>query len=299
MDLNKLKTFHVLGTVKSYSRCAERMHVTQSAVSHTIRSLEQSIGVDLVQRQKKEFTLTDEGELLFESCKGIFSELEQTTDHLLKRRDYPESIKLGCTIEVGSKIIIRAMNRFFLQHPKTHIDFTLGFDLLPKLLNDDLDVIIDCQTQVHPDLRKFSLFEKTYSIIATPAYIEQQDIRTLQDLERCNILSVDRSLKWWRPFWESAVFDTAPDVDRITEINSVQGIISASLSAIGVGCVPTFTVKQYLADGHLVALFPEIEIQPDQVSLYIKKHKSSQPKYTALINYITQFDFKGTLKRMA
>ena len=60
VDLNKLRTFYILAGTRNYTACAEKLYLTQSAVSHAIKELEAELGFDLVDRQNRQFRLTVE-----------------------------------------------------------------------------------------------------------------------------------------------------------------------------------------------------------------------------------------------
>ena len=96
MDLNKLHTFYTLAKARNYSKCAEKLFVSQSAVSHAIKALEISLGFPLTEKRKNGFALTPKGQVLFESCQSVFSELAQAETLLKDSKNVPETIQLGC-----------------------------------------------------------------------------------------------------------------------------------------------------------------------------------------------------------
>lgn len=290
MDLNKLKTFYILAQVKNYSKCAEKLFVTQSAVSHSIKALEHSLDLVLIQRKKKSgFSLTNEGDILFKSCQTIFAELDKTRDILMESKDYPETIRLGSTVEFGMSVVLKGIKTFLDQYPGIHIDFRLSHNLVKPLLNDELDLIIDCKPHAHPELKAIHLLREEYAVIASPEYIRQNHIKCVGDLERCNILSLDKELIWWSNFINALSPEEQIVFNKITEINHVRGIIVATLCSIGIGFVPRYTILKELEQERLVALFPDLDILNDHINIYIKHRNASLKKFCALIDYIRGF----------
>lgn len=285
MDLNKLKTFYLLAQVRNYSKCAEQLFVTQSAISHAMKSLEKSLDMELVEKKRVGFSLTAEGEILFRNCQTIFAEIERTKESLLKSKGYPEIIRLGSTVEFGMSIVLKSIRSFFDQYPNIHIDFRLNPDLLQPLLDGELDIIIDCRPHAHPELKSINLFREEYSVIASPEYIQKHGIEKLEDLGRCNIISVDKELVWWSNFINVIPVSQQNIFNRVTEINHVRGIIIATLCSIGVGFVPKYTVLRELEQGILVELFPELDILNDNINIFIRHRNASQEKYRHLINF--------------
>ena len=289
LDLNKLKTFYTLSQVKNYSKCAEKLFVTQSAVSHAIKALELSLDLVLIQKRKAGFALTRDGEILFQSCRRIFSELEKTRDLLLESKDYPQQIRLGSPVEFGTSIVVKEMKSFFDRYPDIHIDFKLSHTLFQPLMDDALDLIIDCKPHAHPDVKAISLFREEYAVIASPDYVRHRNVDTIGDLACCNILSLDKELTWWGNFINALPHDEQIAFKEVTEINHVRGIITAAICGIGVGFVPRYTIINELGRGVLIPLFQDLDILNDRMKIYIKHRNASLEKFLLLIDHIKQF----------
>lgn len=95
MDLYALKTFFTLAKVNSFTKAAERLFVTQSAVSHSIKKLESSVNAQLITRKGKTPLLTGAGKALFRSCEIIFSEIEKADQDIAR---HSEKAKFSITI---------------------------------------------------------------------------------------------------------------------------------------------------------------------------------------------------------
>lgn len=293
MDLNKLKTFYTLAQVKNYSKCAEKLFVTQSAVSHAIKSLEQSLDLVLInKRSKSGFSLTSEGNVLFKSCQLIFLELDKTKEILLGSKGYPKMIRLGSTVEFGMSIVLKGIKDFFDRHPDIHIDFRFSHDLFKALLDDELDLIIDCRPHAHREVKAIHLFREEYAVIVSPEYLEAHAIGTAGDLRHCNILSLDKELVWWSNFINALSAEERLVFEKVTVINHVRGIITATLCSLGVGFVPRYTILRELEQGRLVALFQDFDILNDNINIYIKHRNVSLDKFRVLINYIKGFNLQ-------
>ncbi|MCG8687655.1 MAG: LysR family transcriptional regulator [Desulfobacterales bacterium] len=286
VDLNKLRTFYILAGTRSYTRCADKMCLTQSAVSHAIKKLETDLGFELVDRKNRQFKLTRRGEFLLRKCSGIFDRIEDTLDSLAEEKHLPVFITMGAPVEFGASVLIKGMRPFLTAHPNVHIDFVLDADLLPPLLSDDVDIIIDCVPHVHEDLVSVSLFREEYAVIATSEYIREQDIRAVSDLNRCNLLSFDKELAWWKNFINALDEKSGFGFKTITRISNVRGIINAALESLGVGFVPKYTVLKELDSGSLTELFPETGVLNDQINIYLKKRKFEKQAFQDLISHI-------------
>jgi DNA-binding transcriptional LysR family regulator len=289
MELNTLRTFFTLGQTRSFSVCARKLFVTQSAVSHAIKRLEESVNQQLVDRSQKGFALTPAGNILHQSCRTIFFELERAKERLHRAGNKPETIRLGAPVEFGLSIVLKQMKAFFDRHPNIHVDFHLSENLLPPLLDDALDIIIDCRPHNQPELISIPLFREEYSLIATGDYVDKHRIAVVEDLGRCNILSLDKQLTWWRNFLDALPIHQRNIFKKVTEINHIRGIINAALEDIGVGFVPRYTVLKEIEEGSLVELFPGMELLKDQINIYAKRDLAGLENHVALINHIQGF----------
>ncbi len=286
IDLNKLKTFYILAGTRSYTRCADKLCLTQSAVSHAIKKLETDLGFDLVDRQNRQFKLTRQGEYLYRRCTGIFDRISDTLDGLAAEKNHPVFLTLGAPVEFGSSVLIKGMQPFIHENTHIHIDFILDDALLAPLLTDDLDLIIDCVPHVHEDLVAVPLLREEYAVIATRTYIDENNIRSIEDLNRCTLLSFDKELGWWKNFINALTEDTLFGFKKITRISNVRGIINAALASLGVGFVPRYTILRELEGSMLVELFPETEVLNDQINIYLKRRNFEKQAFKDLIAHI-------------
>jgi DNA-binding transcriptional LysR family regulator len=289
MELNTLKTFFILAQTGNYSKSAQKLFVTQSAVSHAIKRLETSVGLELIDRTSKGFALTPAGNIVFQSCRSIFSELKKTKEQLLNTENLPEIIRLGSPVEFGLSIVLKQIKAFLNRHPNIHVDFHLCNNLLPALLNDDLDMIIDCRPHTNPELKVIGLFREEYVVIAAGDYIAEHHLDSISDLSHCNILTIDKQLAWWNNFIHALPLHQQGIFRQVTEINHIRGIINAAQCGIGVGFVPRYTVGKELEEGSLIELFPELDILNDQINIYIKRNRAGLEKNISLIEYIKGF----------
>lgn len=228
-DLNKLKTFYTLAKAGSYTGCAKRLCLTQSAVSHAIKKLETELGFELVDRAGRKFRLTREGEFIFRRCADIFPRIDDTLDSLAAGRGHRISLTLGAPVEFGSSVLLKGIAPFLSSHPHIHVDFFLDPYLLEPLLSDDLDIIVDCIPHVHESLVCVPLMREEYVVIATPWYVADHRIQTITDLSRCSLLSFDKDLLWWKNFINALAGKADFGCDTVIRISSVRHIQSLRL----------------------------------------------------------------------
>jgi DNA-binding transcriptional LysR family regulator len=289
MDLYHLKTFFTLAKARNFTRAADQLFVTQSAVSHAIKKLEASVNTPLFERKTRQLGLTPAGHALYASCEKIFYEIEQAgQDMALFSKEARINIRVGSTIEFGTSILLKHIHDFLEKNAEVHLDFYFSPDLKDPLLRDEIDMAIDCDMHNGSGLERIHLFQEQYVTIASPLFLTTHQIHAIDDLAQVNILSYDKQLNWWRNFTRAIPEDKRRCLKHVIQINHVRGIINGALSGLGVGFVPKYTVIRELEEKTLIDPFPHIRPEADHFNIFIKKTKISFKKNRQLINYLTQ-----------
>ncbi|WP_022665879.1 LysR family transcriptional regulator [Desulfospira joergensenii] len=289
MDLYHLKTFFILAKIKNFTRAAEALFVTQSAVSHAIKKLETSLDTPLIRRRGKTLSLTHAGQALFRSCEKIFYEIERADQEITRfKKEAKLGIRIGSTVEFGTSILINHIHTFLENHPDIHLDFYFSHYLGKPLAQDEVDLVVDCRDHDLPNLEKIYLFQEQYVTIASPQFVKEHEIRSLDDLEKINLLSDDKNLDWWKNFVTAIPREKRTCLKNVIQINHIRGIINGAISGLGIGFVPKYTVIRELEEKILIDPFPGIKPGADHFNIFIKREKLEFKKHKALVEYLTR-----------
>jgi DNA-binding transcriptional LysR family regulator len=291
LDLDKLRVFLEASRCGNYTAAARRLHVTQSAVSHAIRKLEEGAGARLVEWRGRRFTLTGEGEYLEEVCQRVFRDLDEAGQALSQRAGpLTQVVTVGATVEFGTSVLVRKLRPLLDAVPWLHLDFRFGDDLAPLLLRDEIDLAIDCAPLVHPSLQATALFREKYLLVASPAFLAAHQVRRPTDLERVPVLSLDKKGAWWANAMRAFPGRRRPVLGHIVEVNQVRGMVHAALEGYGVAILPKYTVLGKVARGELVALFPRLRLLEDWFCVYQKRAHAGREKNRLLTDFLTRLD---------
>lgn len=287
MDLYQLKTFFVLSKIGSFTETANSLYITQSAVSHAIKKLENSLNTKLVFSKGKSFELTEAGKVLKIYCERIFSELEKAQEDINYFMNKVEwDLHIGANVEFGTTILMKHIKNFLDDNSNINLDFLFSHHLKDPLMQDKVDFIIDCKKRDIPGIEKIELFTEEYTTIASPDYLERNPVRSVSDLGSLKIISLDKDMQWWQNFLLCFESKELPIFKNIMKINHIRGIINAAVSGIGIGFVPKYTVLNEFSLGILVNPLPYIRPKADIFSIYIKTEKLQLKKNRLFIDYI-------------
>ena len=287
LDLYQLKAFFAVAQTLNYTEASKRLYLTQSAVSHAVAKLEKSAGGDLFKRAGNKLALTETGGILYKVCENVFYELQKAEERLaaVKSKNIG-TIRLGATVEFGTTLLVKYLRGFIQNNPGIHIDFQFRHELLKPLLNDELDIIIDCKDHKTAGLEKTPLFREEYAVIASPEFVKKHRLAAPRDLSVCNILSLDKGALWWGNFLNALPAGRRPGLDSVTELNHIRAIINAAIEGLGVGFVPRYCVLKELKAKTLVNVFPRLKLLEDNFYVYQKAGRAGLERHRNLLDYL-------------
>jgi LysR family transcriptional regulator, glycine cleavage system transcriptional activator len=291
LDLGKLQVFLEASRCGNYTVAARRLNVTQSAVSHAIRKLEEGLGRTLVEWRRRRLTLTDDGEYVREVCEQVFHDLGQAEQVLASRSPgRTQSVVVGATTEFGTSVLVRKLRPLIESVPWLHVDFRFKDDLAASLLRDEIDLAVDCSAHAHPSIQATRLFREKYLIVASPAFLAAHPVRKVMDLERVPVISLDKDGAWWANALRSVPGVRRPVLGRIIEVNQVRGMVHAALEGYGVALLPKYTVIGKVFRGDLKALFPKLGLLEDWFCVYQKRASAARPKNRVVTDFLMRLD---------
>jgi DNA-binding transcriptional LysR family regulator len=289
LDLYQLRTFFTVAQTLNFTAAARKLYVTQSAVSHSIKKLERSAGGELLRKAGGKLELTEAGRILYKACESAFYELDRAEELMAATGGRKlGAIRLGATVEFGTTLLVKYLKGFLAESPGIHVDFHFSNELLKPLLNDELDMAIDCKAHRAEGLQRLPLFREEYAVIASPGYARRRGIKAPRDLERCAVLSLDKACAWWGNFLNALPPAARPEFRDVTEMDHIRAIVNAAIESIGVGFVPKYCVLKELKAGALVNVFPQLELLEDTFYVYQKPGRAALERHRTLVAYLKQ-----------
>lgn len=119
MDIHHLKIFYEASNEKSFTKAAKKLYISQSAVSIQIKKLEHTLGLQLIERNSKNFKLTFAGKELFRMSRDIFEKISRMENEMRKILQYKKGkISIGATHNIGEPVLPGIMIEFRKTIPK-------------------------------------------------------------------------------------------------------------------------------------------------------------------------------------
>ena len=250
--LNPLHVFEVAARLKSFTRAAERMRVTQPAVSRQIRTLENFLGVRLFERDKYGVHLTPAGEQFYHQVSPAFQIIASAASNITeKRKMEPLSIRVYTTF--AAKWLIQRLPSFYVTYP--NIKLSISNVVAPvDFEKDKVDLAVQFGRGQWPGVESELLFKDLIQPVCSPKLLGRVRLVELDDLKKVQMLHSHYRRTDWHD-WLAAVHRTDLLSDSGISFSSSILTYQAAAEGVGVASGQIHLLRNELNDGTLVPLF--------------------------------------------
>jgi DNA-binding transcriptional LysR family regulator len=256
--LSAIRSFNAVARLGSFSKAANQLNLTQATVSKKVAALEELLECQLLVRNSRKLTLTENGSRYYAQAAELLSDLDTLEDQLRDDKNRPKgSIKLTAPIPFASRILIPALARFFSEYPEISVELDLS-DNQQDLVAERFDIAIRASDKFDDStLIAQNLFENNLWLVASPDYLSRTGTpKTPKDLEQHSFIYYSLfkpyrrlRLRKGKRFYEVSVGGNLAS-------NSGDTILAAVLNGIGIGELPLWMIDSHLATGDLVRVLP-------------------------------------------
>nr|WP_210302564.1 LysR family transcriptional regulator [Bartonella doshiae] len=259
MDWDKLRVFHAAAEAGSFTHAAQKLHLSQSAISRQVSALEQEVGVSLFQRHARGLILTEQGEILYRTAHDVLMKLENVRSKLSESCEKPTGqLRVTSTFGMGAGWLVERMPEFLSLYPDMRIQLLFA--------DEELDLTMrhaDCAVRLHqpqqPDLIQRKLFTIHMHVYASKNYlVNYGKPEKLSELDAHRIISYGEpvpsylsGLNWLEKAGRSDGSSRVP----VLQINNIISIKTALMCDFGIAVLPDYIVNN---DERLVRLFPDM-----------------------------------------
>ncbi len=260
IDWDKLRVFYNVVESGSFTHAATRLQIGQSAISRQISSLENRVGGPLFHRHARGLLLTEQGELLFQTAREVFSDLAMAQARITEDDHVPHgSLKIAAPVGFGSTWITPRIHRFLKLHPNLCLTLRLSDDPVDLTVHES-DVAITVSLTEDKDLIYRKLLSRTLYIYSSPTYLFKFGVPlTLEDLDHHRLIVFsDKELIPFNNVNWLLTGGTAPDVKReaYLSINNLFGIARAVEGGSGIACLPPYIAQKCK---NIVQILPHVQ----------------------------------------
>jgi LysR family glycine cleavage system transcriptional activator len=247
-----LRGFEAAARHLSFTRAAEELHVTQAAVSHQIKMLEEYIGVALFHRMIRKVRLTEEGSALLPVVQNAFEQISETLSDF-RADDENRSLTVGLESSFSANWLSPRLGRFWAKYPG--IDLRLHHSLQQAEFSyNDVDVAVRWGIGEWPNLITERLMGLQFAPVCSPGLLAKCDrLQTSSDLKHFTLLH-DYDRGGWRE-WLKTTSTSEVNTDSGVVIDDTNVLTQAAIDGQGVALCGLALIQSHLAAGRLIKLF--------------------------------------------
>jgi LysR family glycine cleavage system transcriptional activator len=279
-----LLAFEAAARHTSISRAAQELHLTQSAVSRQIRQLEEQLGMALFHRVRQRIVLTDAGRVYAADVRAALQQLSASTQKAMAFSHAEGLLNLAVLPTLGTRWLIPRLSRFMAQHPQITVNFSARTEPF-EFAGTPFDAAIHFGAPTWPGAVCEFLMREEVVPVASPAYRDQHQIRTAQDLARVVLLQQSTRPTQWAEWFEHVGAPTTMAL-RGPRSEHFAMIAQAAVSSLGAALLPRFLIEQELAAGTLVELLPDTVTSPDAYYLVYPEARAQTPLVKAFRDWL-------------
>lgn len=285
-DLNDLAAFAMVAQEHSFTRAAARLGVSQSALSHTMRSLEKRLGLQLLARTTRSVSPTAAGSALLEELAPALERIERSLAEARKLRERPAGrIRLVLSRTAASLVLLPRLARFARTYPDIVLEITTS--------NDPVDLVagqFDAGIQIGEFIQRDMIAVRVsndlrLAVVGSPEYFQSHSMpRNPRDLRDHACIGFRFSSGVYR--WEFAKGSKALTVNPRgpATFDDPDLVIQAVLNGMGIGTSLEQSVEDRIANGQLVQVLRDWCPTFPGYFLYYPSRRNQPAALTALID---------------
>jgi DNA-binding transcriptional LysR family regulator len=289
-DLANLTAFVAVADQRSFRAAASRLGVTPSALSHSMRQLEERLGVRLLRRTTRSVSVTDAGLRLLERLRPAIDQISSALEDLNQERQRPIGRLRIYAIQVAAAAVIAPIwGRFLSTYPDVHLELALGeapIDIVAK----GFDAGIVPRDRVPADMIAVRVMgPMKVAVVGAPTYFaRRRPPRTLDDLAQHSCiqyrLASDGGVLAWA--FERNRKPRRISVDGRVMLNNAYLAVRAAVDGLGIAYTIEALAEPFLRSGQLVRVLQDWSPSLEGLFLYYPGHRQVPATLRAFIDMI-------------
>jgi LysR family transcriptional regulator, glycine cleavage system transcriptional activator len=281
--LKSLRAFESAARHLSFTRAADELFVTQAAVSHQIKSLEEFLGVQLFVRRNRQLLLTDEGQQYWPKIRDIFEILSSATQEIRSQR--ATGVLTVSTVPTFATVwLVPRLSAFKKLHPDIEVRLKAS-DELVDFVREDVDVAIYYDTGDYPGMHSVTLLSESLTPLCSPTLLAgEYPLNSPADLQYHRLLHDGTTEEWRR--WLKVAGVKGIDINHGPIFSHTAMVQQAAIYGQGVAMGHLVLSREDVLAGRLVQPF-ELTLESDfSYDIVCPLETAARPKVKAFTDWL-------------
>jgi DNA-binding transcriptional LysR family regulator len=286
-NVNDLTAFIAVARAESFTKAAAKLNVSQSALSYTIRTLEERLGLRLLTRTTRSVSVTEAGGRLLTSIGPRFDEIDRELSALTAMRDKPAGTVRITTVEHAAETIIwPAMPKLLGLYPDINVEIVTDYRVV-DIVAERYDAGVRLGEQVDKDMIAVPIGpELRMSIVASPSYLKnRRQPQVPQDLTEHSCINLRLPTHGGYYTWEfrKGRRELKVRVDGRAAFSNLALIHDAALEGLGFAYLPEPSVQAEMRQGRLIRVLEDWCPPRPGYHLYYPSRRQPSPAFTLVV----------------
>lgn len=275
-----VRAFEAAARYLSYTKAADELCLSPSAVSHQIRALEKFLDTKLFERRNNKMQLTQTGRAYSGKMTSLLDTFEATTSDITDSSN--RVLRVLCTPGFAARWLVPRLDRFS-EHSAVRLRVSVGAPST-EFQTNDADVVIGWADDPVADAKVVPLMQSGRYPVAAPSFIRDHGVETPEDLRRVTLVH-DETMDQWAE-WFAAVGVEPPDFPSGPEFPNCELATSGVEQGLGVSLAYDIMVRETVASGRLVRLFDAVTMPFVIYSFVCQRSRASEPLIAAFKEFV-------------
>ncbi len=287
-NLNDLLAFIAVAKERSFTKAAARLGVSQSALSHTVRGLEERLGLRLLTRTTRSVAPTEAGERLLQVCGPRLDEVDAELAALSELRDRPAgTIRITAHDHAIQSVLWPALARLLPDYPDIKVELVIDYSLT-DIVAERYDAGVRTGEMVAKDMVAVRIGPDMRSaVVGAPSYFANRPKpETPRDLTAHACVNLRLPTHGGLYAWEFANggHELRVRVEGQVVFNGTAPMLDAALAGFGLAYLPEDSVRRHLAEGRLIRVLEDWCPPYPGYHLYYPSRRQPTPAFALLVN---------------
>lgn len=287
-NVNDLIAFITVARERSFTRAAAKLGVSPSALSHTLRGLEERLGLRLLTRTTRSVSPTEAGDRLLAAIGPRFDEIDSELEALSELRDKPSgTIRITATDHVIQSLLWPKLSRVLKDYPDVKVEVVSDYGLT-DIVAQRFDAGVRFGEQVAKDMISVRISpDIRFAAVASPSYFEGRTMPvTPQDLLQHNCINLRLPTYGGFYAWEFEQDgkEVKVRVDGQLAFSSIYHVLDAALAGFGVGYVAEDMIEDHVRHGRLVRMLTDWSPPWTGYHLYYPSRRQASPAFAVVLD---------------
>lgn len=289
---NDLLAFLAVAREHSFTQAAAQLGVSPSALSHSLRGLEERVGVRLLTRTTRRVTATEAGERLIHGLTPHFAEIDAELASLMELRKTPSgTIRITANDHAANTVLWLKLAKFLPRYPDIKVEVIVDYGLT-DIVAQRYDAGVRNVEQIAKDMIAVRIgADMRMAVVGSPSYFSRRSPpRSPQDLIKHNCINLRLPTRGGLYAWEFARAGRALHVRVEGQLvfNMTEQMLKAALDGFGLAYVPQDLVEQHLARQRLKRVLEDWCPRFSGYHLYYPSRRQASPAFALLVDALRE-----------